>query len=99
MPAASVMASDSDVMAQAKGIDAHHEHEETRKPDALTAEAQQGAQAEHKMSLLESIKTYPKAIGWSLLLSSTLIMEGYDLALLGNLYASPNFNKKYGTFQ
>ena len=28
---------------------------------------------------------------------STLIMEGYDLALLGNLYANPMFNQKYGT--
>ena len=24
-------------------------------------------------------------------------MEGYDLALLGNLYANPMFNQKYGT--
>lgn len=31
-----------------------------------------------------------------MLLSSTLIMEGYDLALLGSLYASQVFNKKYG---
>lgn len=49
------------------------------------------------MTLLEAIKLYPKAIAWSVLLSSTLIMEGYDLALLGNLYANPMFNKKYGT--
>lgn len=26
------------------------------------------------------------------------IAEGYDLSLLGNLYASPVFNKKYGTW-
>lgn len=25
-------------------------------------------------------------------------MEGYDLALLGSLYASPKFNEKYGTY-
>lgn len=91
------MARDSDAAAHAKGIEVHHEHDETRKPAVLASEAQQGAQAEHKMSLMQAIKTYPKAIGWSVLLSSTLIMEGYDLALLGNLYASPAFNKKYGT--
>jgi hypothetical protein len=33
-----------------------------------------------------------------MLVSSTLVMEGYDLALLGNLYASPVFNKKYGVW-
>ena len=27
-----------------------------------------------------------------------LIGPGYDLALLGSLYASPEFNKKYGTY-
>lgn len=48
------------------------------------------------MSLLQAIKLYPKAVGWSLILSSTLIMEGYDLALLSSLYASPQFNMKYG---
>ena len=50
------------------------------------------------MSLLQAIKLYPKAIGWSVLVSSTIIMEGYDLALLGNLYASPAFNKKFGQY-
>ncbi|KAK1489197.1 sugar porter family MFS transporter [Colletotrichum tamarilloi] len=67
-------------------------------PEDLVAEAAQAASAEHKMSLLEAIRTYPKAIGWSVLLSSTLIMEGYDLALLSNLYSSAVFQRKYGTF-
>lgn len=75
-----------------------HDHDDSLKTEALAIEAQHGAAAEHKMGLLQAIKTYPKAIGWSALLSSTLIMEGYDLALLGNLYASPAFNKKYGTY-
>ncbi|EXF80235.1 sugar porter family MFS transporter [Colletotrichum fioriniae PJ7] len=67
-------------------------------PEELAAEAAQAASAEHKMSLLEAIRTYPKAIGWSVLLSSTLIMEGYDLALLSNLYSSAVFQRKYGIF-
>ncbi|KAB5542841.1 general substrate transporter [Coniochaeta sp. 2T2.1] len=65
--------------------------------EALIADAKHAADVEHNMSLMTAIKTYPKAIGWSVLLSSTLIMEGYDLALLGSLYASPVFNKKFGT--
>ncbi|KAK3318750.1 hypothetical protein B0H66DRAFT_248992 [Apodospora peruviana] len=60
-------------------------------------EAKHASDEEREMTLLKAIKLYPKAIGWSVLLSSTLIMEGYDLALLGNLYASPVFNEKYGT--
>ncbi|KAH6660875.1 general substrate transporter [Truncatella angustata] len=64
---------------------------------ALAAEAKNAADEEHRMTLRTALKLYPKAIGWSMLLSSTLIMEGYDLALLGSLYASPVFNQKFGT--
>ncbi|KAK0669805.1 general substrate transporter [Cercophora samala] len=64
--------------------------------DTTVAEAKHATESEHNMSLLKALKLYPKAIGWSVLLSSTLIMEGYDLALLGSLYASPAFNQKYG---
>ncbi|EFQ31433.1 sugar porter family MFS transporter [Colletotrichum graminicola] len=66
-----------------------------RRPEDLAADA---ARAEHQMTLLEAVRTYPKAIGWSVLLSSTLVMEGYDLALLGNLYSSAVFNDKYGAW-
>ena len=59
-------------------------------------EARNAAEAEQSMTLWHAIKLYPKAVGWSVLLSTALIMEGYDLALLGSLYASPEFNKKYG---
>ncbi|KAL0472557.1 MFS maltose permease [Neurospora intermedia] len=62
----------------------------------VLVEAKHAADTEHEMTLLRAIQLYPKAIGWSVLLSSTLIMEGYDLALLGSLYASPVFNKKFG---
>lgn len=79
-----------------KDLDA--QHDETISPEILASEAKTAAETEHQMSLWEAVKTYPKAIGWSVLLSSTLIMEGYDLALLGNLYASPAFNKKFGSY-
>lgn len=62
------------------------------------ADARQAADAEQNMTFMKAIKTYPKAIGWSVLLSSTLIMEGYDLALLGGLYANPVFNQKFGEY-
>ncbi|KAJ9156335.1 Sugar transporter [Pleurostoma richardsiae] len=65
--------------------------------EVLAVEAKHASDNEHQMTLRKALKTYPKAIGWSVLLSATLIMEGYDLALLGSLYASPVFNKKFGT--
>ncbi|TLD19585.1 hypothetical protein PspLS_09582 [Pyricularia sp. CBS 133598] len=67
-------------------------------PSSLALDAKHAASSEQQMTLWVAIKTYPKAIGWSVLLSSTLIMEGYDLALLSSLYNSPVFNQKYGEF-
>jgi len=61
-----------------------------------TEGAQHAQDQEKTMSLRQAIKLYPKAIGWSVVLSTALVMEGYDLALLNNLYAHPEFNKKFG---
>lgn len=53
-------------------------------------------QAEHRMTVLQGLQCYPKAIGWSFLLSSTIIMEGYDTALISGFFAFPEFKKAYG---
>jgi SP family general alpha glucoside:H+ symporter-like MFS transporter len=37
---------------------------------------------EHSLGLRDALKAYPKAIIWSLLLSSAVIMEGYDTILV-----------------
>lgn len=66
---------------------------------AVTAEAQNATQKEHSMSLWQGIKTYPHAIGWSVLFSTAIIMEGYDVVLMGNFFAYPAFNDKYGDLQ
>ncbi|GIJ90443.1 hypothetical protein Asppvi_009397 [Aspergillus pseudoviridinutans] len=68
---------------------------EGEKPRPLV-EGKKAARKEQSMTLWQAVRLYPKAVGWSVLLSSALIMEGYDLALLGSMYASPAFNKKYG---
>jgi hypothetical protein len=49
----------------------------------LVTEANQANEAEHGMGLLQAFKTYPKAMAWSVVLSSALIMEGYDTAVSG----------------
>ena len=48
------------------------------------------------MGLWQGIKLYPKAIFWAGLISLCCAMEGYDIALIGNFYAFPPFNRKYG---
>lgn len=58
--------------------------------------ARSAAAKEHSMTLLQGIKLYPKAIGWSLFISTCIVMEGYDISLVNNFYAFPQFRQKYG---
>jgi SP family general alpha glucoside:H+ symporter-like MFS transporter len=62
----------------------------------ISAEVKDAIQKEHEMSFMQAIKLYPKAVGWSILLSTANVMEGYDVLLLSSFYALPQFNKKYG---
>ena len=58
--------------------------------------AQDATDQEHCMPLKRAVRLYPKAIGWSMLLSTAVIMEGYDLLLMGSLFAQPAFRERYG---
>lgn len=62
----------------------------------LSADARNATEAEHKMTFLEGCRLYPKAIGWSFLLSCTIIMEGFDLTLVSSFQAFPIFRRTYG---
>ncbi|KAK9318700.1 hypothetical protein V1517DRAFT_342455, partial [Lipomyces orientalis] len=50
------------------------------------------------MTPLQALKLYPKAVGWSVLLSLAIVMEGYDIVLLNSFYAFPAFVKKLANF-
>jgi SP family general alpha glucoside:H+ symporter-like MFS transporter len=52
--------------------------------------------AESSMALRDGIRNYPKAIMWSVLLSLTLIMEGYSTILVPNLFAMGPFRRQFG---
>lgn len=72
-------------------IEARHEvqasHVETKvQAEALEVNAQQGTEQEHHLSIAEAIKEYPWAIFWALVVSMTVIMEGYDTILIGLSY-------------
>ena len=46
------------------------------------SDARQATAKEHKLGVLQGLKPYRKAIGWSVLLSMAVIMEGYDTILV-----------------
>jgi SP family general alpha glucoside:H+ symporter-like MFS transporter len=51
---------------------------------------------EHSMTLWEGIKLHRKAVFRFIIVSSSIIMEGYDTTLIGSFYGYPMFQKKYG---
>jgi MFS transporter, SP family, general alpha glucoside:H+ symporter len=67
--------------------------------DELTADAARATKNEHHMTLMQGLRTYPKAVGWSMLISLAIVMEGFDLILLNNLFAYDEFNKQFGKLQ
>ncbi|KXL48804.1 hypothetical protein M433DRAFT_22903 [Acidomyces richmondensis BFW] len=75
--------------------------ERVNAPDILittktAGDAKQAASAEHRMSLIDGLKSYPAAAAWSILISSTIIMVAYDTVLLNSFFAYPSFRKNYG---
>jgi SP family general alpha glucoside:H+ symporter-like MFS transporter len=62
----------------------------------LSSEAKLATEAEHNMSIRDAIKRYPKAVAWSILFSTAIIMEGYDIVLVTAFFAYPSFQKKFG---
>ncbi|KAI0425339.1 general alpha-glucoside permease [Xylaria sp. FL1042] len=63
----------------------------------LVKEADEANERERGMTLRHAFKVYPKAIGWSMLLSSCLIMEGYQTAVVGSVnLAYPAFKDRFG---
>ncbi len=64
----------------------------------ISSNAQGNEHSEKQMSLKDGIKTFPKAAAWSFVLSSSIIMEGYDTNLLNSFYALDGFNRKYGEY-
>lgn len=62
----------------------------------VSRDAAAATEFERKMTLWEAIKLYPKPAMFSLILSLSLVMEGYQTAALGNFFGFPAFQKKFG---
>jgi SP family general alpha glucoside:H+ symporter-like MFS transporter len=64
----------------------------------VTADGRQATIAEHNLTLKQAIKKYPRAIMWSVFVSLAIIMEGYDIVLMGSLFGQKAFLKRYGNY-
>lgn len=52
---------------------------------------------EHSSGFWHNVRAHPYAVGWSVLLSSAVIMEGFDLVLIQSLLAVDAFQRQFGT--
>jgi SP family general alpha glucoside:H+ symporter-like MFS transporter len=94
---------DADSINAEKNI-AHEEHASDYPPDikkkdwdSISVKAMVAATVmDHEMSLWEALVLYRKAVGWSLVVSTAVIMEGYDTALLGSFFGFPAFQMQFG---
>lgn len=60
-------------------------------------EARLATQREHDTTVRDSIKLYKKAIIYSIILSTAVVMEGYDMSLMGSFLGFPPFEERYVT--
>lgn len=67
-----------------------------QKTGHLAAIVDEATNNEHELSVREAIRLYKPALMWSLIMSTTVIMEGYDTNLLSNFFAYPSFLLRYG---
>ncbi|KAH8703986.1 putative maltose permease [Talaromyces proteolyticus] len=59
-------------------------------------EAKRASDEEHSQTLWQAINANRKAVAWSMLISLSIVMEGYDVVLIGNFFAYPQFTHMYG---
>ncbi|KAB8213542.1 hypothetical protein BDV33DRAFT_229376 [Aspergillus novoparasiticus] len=64
--------------------------------DSAIEEAQAANINEHNMTVRQALRSHPWAVFWSLTISMSIIMEGYDTNLIGSFYGDPAFQKQFG---
>ncbi|UKZ46994.1 hypothetical protein TrVGV298_001205 [Trichoderma virens] len=70
---------------------------ETVQPTAFDISDAQDANAqEHDLTFFQALSLYPTGVFWSIVMSTAVVMEGYDTKLIGTLFAQPTFQKAFG---
>ncbi|KAL7788953.1 general substrate transporter [Trichoderma ceciliae] len=60
------------------------------------SDAQDANAQEHDLTFFQALSLYPKGVFWSIVMSTAVVMEGYDTKLIGTLFAQPTFQQKFG---
>ncbi|KLO86335.1 Uncharacterized protein LW93_11109 [Fusarium fujikuroi] len=64
----------------------------------LVSKAQAADAADRQLTIWQALKKYKKAVLWSTLLSTALIMEGYDIVIINGFFGQPQFAERFGEY-
>jgi SP family general alpha glucoside:H+ symporter-like MFS transporter len=64
--------------------------------ESSAAAARAANEEEHETTIRAALTIHRKAVMWSLIISMSIIMEGYDTNLIGNFFAYPAFKEQFG---
>ncbi|KAJ4396224.1 hypothetical protein N0V93_000443 [Gnomoniopsis smithogilvyi] len=73
------------------GFDSEHTHD-------LIRQAQEADRVDRQLTIGQAIKKYKKACFWAMILSVSLVMEGYDLVIITSFYGQSQFQNRFGTY-
>lgn len=73
-------------MAAQRVVPSDREVAELQRAEGQTADlvrqAQESDEADRKLTIRQAISKYKKAVFWAMFLSTSLVMEGYDLVIV-----------------
>ncbi|WQF84625.1 Putative major facilitator, sugar transporter, major facilitator superfamily [Colletotrichum destructivum] len=69
---------------------------ELMKMEHVAYDAQAATDDQKNAGVRQSLREYPKAVGFSMVLSLCIVMEAYDTSLIGNFYGLPQFRRRFG---
>lgn len=62
----------------------------------LIHHAQEGDEADRQLTIKQALVKYKKAVLWATFLSTSLVMEGYDLVMISSFYGQTQFKERFG---
>ncbi|KAL2214300.1 sugar porter family MFS transporter [Sarocladium strictum] len=96
MDPATATATEDVGVAQDPGHATTDDHDVSKAHRNVVDHARLASGKEQTMTLMQGLRLYPKAIAFSVIISTCIVMEGYDISLVTNFFAFEQFNKKYG---
>ncbi|OQV07723.1 hypothetical protein CLAIMM_12118 [Cladophialophora immunda] len=87
-------------MEESKVVPTHLEQQSIDLSDADTLDlirhAQESDAADRLLTVRQALKKYKKAVFWAMFLSTSLVMEGYDLVIITSFYGQTQFQNRFG---